>query len=148
MGTQFTRYADQQILMAVLKGVALPATPAIVGLLKYTAGTPAGTVPTRDNVEEVRAADHPAYNRKDLGNMTLTQVNGQIPASLANDTQILWDEATTDWGNIVGCGIYDARTNGNLWICTFTPVAQQRIVRIGDRLAVPVQQIIVSGGNT
>lgn len=150
MATQTTRYADQMILNAVIRGVnAIPA-PAnwYVGLLTYANGVNAGTTPTRDNVVEFNAANLPSYNRKPLGSTTLTPVAGQTPAFIQNDAQWLWDEATEDWGQVVGVGLFDAQTGGNLWYCLFSPVANQRLVRKGDRLNVPAQEGTFQGGST
>ena len=150
MATSLTRYADQKVLNKLLRGVdEIPAPGSwYVGLLKYANGIAAGTPPNRDNVVEVNAADHPTYNRKALGATTLTPVNGQIPASVKNDAQILWDEATTDWGTIVGLGIFDAANDGNLWIVLTSPIDRQRTIRIGDRLNVPANEASTAGGLT
>lgn len=150
MATSFTRYADQQILNAVLRGVAIPVIPAKwhVGLLNLANGLDAATPPTRDNVVEVNGVAHAAYNRKPLGATTLTNVNGAVVANVKNDAQLLWDEATTVWGTIVGVGIYDAVTAGNLWIVVVSPSDRQRTIRVGDRLNVPEREIVVSGGLT
>ena len=41
---------------------------------------------------------------------------GSAPSSIANGTLIQFATATADWGTVVGFGIYDALTSGNLLI--------------------------------
>lgn len=150
MATSLTRFADQQILNKLLRGVDNIPLPAAwyVGLMRLTDPSDPNATATRDNVTEVSSGAHPAYNRKPLGSTTLVPVAGATPAVVKNDTQILWDEATTDWGQIVGLGIFDAATNGNLWIVLTSPIDRRRTIRIGDRLNVPASEAQVAGGLT
>lgn len=151
MGTQLTRYADKQVLNALFKGVALPNVTWYVGALKYSDDTvAAGSVqPTRDTIKEVPKGTYADYARVALGSMTLTDfVANGAAAYVSNDAQGLFAEATSEWGNIVGLGLYDAQVNGNLWVCTFSLANAQRYIRAGDRLTFPAQQLVVQGGAT
>jgi hypothetical protein len=151
MATQFTRFADKAILNAMFKGVAVPNITWYVGALKYLDdNVAAGSVtPNRDTIKEVPAGANPAYARVPLGSVTLADfvVNGAA-AFVSNDAQGLFAEAATEWGNIVGLGLYDASTGGNLWVVTFAANNAQRYIRVGDRLTVPAQQLVVAGGAT
>lgn len=62
-----------------------------------------------DNGNEVDAA---GYSRQEINFGSVSQVAGK--AQIENDTEILFDVAEEDWGEITHVGIRDASSGGNL----------------------------------
>jgi hypothetical protein len=116
-----------------------------VGLMLLKGGVDPAQIPGRDDVVEVAVATHASYGRKLLGATTLTEPASPGIPSVKNDAQVLFDEAATAWGEVAALGIYDAATGGNLWAVLPTAVADRRTVRIGDRIAIPAMEIVITG---
>lgn len=145
--TVWTRYAEARHLNATFK--ATNAFPPIanlrLGLMKLKSGVDAGQVPGRDDVEELSSVTHPSYARVALGGTTFSEPAYPGVPSISNSTEVLFAEAATEWGSIAAIGIYDAATAGNLWAVIPSEVADRRFIRIGDRLSVPVAEVVVTG---
>jgi hypothetical protein len=142
--TVWTRYAEARQLNASLRGIPMApmAGDWTVGLLSLKQGVDAAQVPGRDDVAEVSAALHPSYARRPLGATTLLEPANGIP-SVSNDAQVLFAEAATAWGTVAALGLFDAQ--GNLWAVIPSAVADRRTIRIGDRIAIPAGEIVVTG---
>lgn len=142
--TVWTRYAEARQLNATLRGVAMAPVPGDwrVGLLALKAGVDVAQIPGRDDVVEISTAVHPSYARRPLGATTILEPNGGIP-SVSNDGQVLFDEAASGWGTVAALGLFDAANN--LWAVIPSKVDDRRTVRIGDRIAIPAGEIVVTG---
>ena len=55
---------------------------------------------------------------------------GGMVQAVSNDTSVTFSTATASWGTVVGVGIYDAVTAGNLYY--FGDVDSPQLVGIGD----------------
>ncbi|MBU9552826.1 phage tail fiber protein [Burkholderia multivorans] len=62
-------------------------------------------------------------------------VTGSGPATANNTALVQFPTATTDWGTIVGAGIYDAATGGTL--IDAGPLQVAKIIGTGDVFAFP-----------
>lgn len=144
--TALTRFADQKVLASLFQGVNIGAITWYAALMKYAAGANTAAPATRDNVVEIDANVNPSYARQAIGAFNLTPVAGQTPALVTNAAQIQWAEALTAWGLVVGVGIFDAVNGGNMWVLDPALVANQRDVRIGDRLTINAGELKVNGG--
>jgi hypothetical protein len=54
----------------------------------------------------------------------------------SNSLEVLFPEATADWGTIVALGVVDASTNGTLRWYRALDASEQRTVRTGDQYRV------------
>lgn len=142
--TVWTRYAEARMMNAALRGVlAFPQpTELRVALMQLKAGVDVNAVPGRDDVVEV-GGTHPSYARQPLGSTTIAEPAAPGIPSVVNDGQVLFPEAATAWGTIAALGIFD--TANNLWAVIPSQVADRRTIRVGDRLAVPAGEIVITG---
>lgn len=83
------------------------------------------TVPTDSGGTEVIGG---GYARAAVNNNTTNFPNASAGAK-KNAIAIVFPEATTAWGAVVGVGIFDAATGGNLLMHTSIPT---RDVQVGD----------------
>jgi hypothetical protein len=143
--TVWTRYAEARQLNATLRGVAMMPLAAdwSVGLLALKGGVDATQVPGRDDVVEISSVAHPSYARRPLGSTTLLEPAAPAIPSVSNDAQVLFAEAATAWGTVAALGLFD--NAGNLWAVIPSAVADRRTIRIGDRIAIPAGEIVITG---
>lgn len=99
---QITTYAADKLLDALLRDVAYASTHTYVALFTVAPTMPAGTGGT-----EVSGG---SYVREQLD----TNLSAAASESITTSGTLTWPSATADWGTVVGIGIYDALTLGNL----------------------------------
>lgn len=120
-------YLEQVILNQVLRAVSYSA-PSSVYLALYTAApTDAG------GGTEVAAA---SYTRQTV--TFAAPVGNQV----SNTSDVLFPVATTDWGEIVHFGIFDAPTAGNLLY--HAALTAPRTILTNDQLRFPTGSLVVS----
>ena len=78
----------------------------------------------------------PSYQRK------LISFGSALSGSMANNGEVLFDQATTDWGTITGFGLYDALTGGNLLF--YGALTAPKLVEYGDSLRFQVGTLTIS----
>ena len=101
-------YLEQKIIEAVLKNTTFAGgTNTYVGL--HTAQA----TPESSTVTEVSGG---SYARQAMLAASAWSAGGQVSAAyeVNNAADVVFPVATADWGTIVGFGIYDALTSGNL----------------------------------
>jgi hypothetical protein len=122
---------EQAILKHIL-GVAAWTMPTTVYVALFTT-TP--TMPANTGGVEVTGG---SYARQAI----TFGVTGSGPAAANNAAQITFPAATAAWGTIVGAGIYDAATGGNL--IDAGALAASKVIGIGDVFAVPASNYTLS----
>jgi hypothetical protein len=60
-----------------------------------------------------------------------------------NSADIIWSLASTNWGNVVGFGLYDAATGGNPWYLDLLPNGPVEIVGGRDQFMIPAGTLVV-----
>ncbi|MDI3304663.1 MAG: hypothetical protein QJR04_25275 [Burkholderia multivorans] len=115
---------EQAILKHIL-GVAAWPMPATVYLALFTT-TP--QMPAGTGGVEVSGG---AYARQPI----TFNVTGSGPASANSTALVQFPTATSDWGTVVGAGLYDAPTGGNL--IDAGPLQVPKTISTGDVFAMP-----------
>jgi len=120
-------YLENALLNHVFRGVAYTA-PTAIYLALYTSD------PTdADTGTEVSGG---GYARQQV---TFTAPSNGV---ITNTADIVFPEATADWGTITHLGLHDAVTGGNLlW---HGPVVQSRLILTGDQLVIKAGTISVT----
>ena len=125
-------------------GLSTYAEGKVLGLLF---GDTAYSIPATYYVAAFSAAPGPGSNTELTGNayarvaVTNNTTNfpvgsGSNPFTLTNGTAIAFPTATTaNWAPVVGIGIYDASTSGNL--IAWCPIATATVV-VGATLTIPI----------
>lgn len=103
-----------------LRGTAMPAAPATVYLGAFTAAPNDAGGGT-----EVAGG---SYARKAVA--LTAPAGGQI----SNSAQVVFDDATADWGTITAIGLFDASAGGNL--LGWATLGTSKIINSGARLVV------------
>lgn len=117
-------YAANKLLDALLRNVPYTSTATYVAL--YT------TDPTEPGATGGVEVSGGSYVRERLDTVLAAAVSG----SSTTNAQITWPQATADWGTIVGLGICDAPTLGN--VLASGPLTQSKQVLNGDTFVIPV----------
>lgn len=127
-----TRYYENLLLNAAFRGAALVfPSDWFVGL--FTAA-PTDTLPGTE----------PAGGAYDRFEVPADATNWLLATAgqTSNLLEILFPEATADWGEIVAVGIFDAGTGGNLWFAELLTVPQTVIS--GNQPRFVAGQLLVS----
>ncbi len=89
-----------------MKGTAFPTAPTNTYVALFTANpTNAG------GGTEVTGG---SYARVAVASSGWSALTGTSPTAISNSAQITFPAATASWGTIIGWGLYDASTAGNL----------------------------------
>lgn len=64
------------------------------------------------------------------------------PTATSNPNEVIYPAATTDWDKVVGVGIYDAHTGGNMLL--HVPLTDSKKVFAGDLFSVPPEGFVIS----
>lgn len=128
-----SNYLTHKILDHVL-GLTVYTGPANVYIALFT------TMPNSAGVGGVEVVGG-SYARPTVTNNTTNWPNAASRIK-SNGTAILFAQAGADWGNIVGAGIYDALTAGNLLI--FGQFAVILPVNMNDVVSFTVSQFQAS----
>lgn len=142
--TIWTRYAEDKILKAFFQATPIPVPNTwYVGLMAYKGTADQGVIAGRDDVVEL--SGFASYARVALGAMTHSWPNAGAQVVDSNAAAVTFPEALEAWGKIAAVGLYDALANGNLWAVIPSALANQRTVRIGDRMVPPIGDIKFQG---
>lgn len=99
-------YLARAILNWQVGKTAFPALPTAYLALFTAMGIDAGT-----GFTEPAAG---AYARKQTAAADWNAATGSAPATISNANAFTFPTATADWGTIIGFGLFDAATGGNL----------------------------------
>lgn len=117
--------AIEQAILKHFLGVQAYTMPATVYLALFTT-TPA--MPAGTGGVEVSGG---GYARQPI----TFGVSGSGPAVASNSALVQFPTATADWGTVVGAGLYDALTGGNL--IDAGPLQVAKTIGVGDVFAMP-----------
>lgn len=106
--TGFTDYVSQGVLNHITGRAAIFSKPTAYVALFTAMGSDAGT-----GFTEVSTSGT-AYARVATTSGTWNSASGSAPSSTSNSGNVAYAQATSGWGTIVGFGLYDAPTGGNL----------------------------------
>jgi hypothetical protein len=133
-------YLENRVLDAVFRGQALPTlTTMYVGLFTATpSDTGGGTEVTGGSYARVAVTSS-------LANWAGTQAAASTVASsgtggtTSNNATITFPTPTAGWGSVVGIGVFDASTSGNLlWYSTLTV---SKTINTGDIVDFPAASL-------
>ena len=120
-------YAADKLLDALLRNVPYTSTDTYVALFTALPVEPSGS----GGLEVVGGS----YVRLRLD----TLLNAAASGSIDTNADLTWPEATANWGTVVGVGIYDALTNGNL--LASGALTESQAVGIGATFQLPAGQL-------
>lgn len=101
-----TNYVADGVLAWVVGKTAMPSLPTVYVGLFTSVGIDDGT-----GFTEVSGG---SYARVATSGATWTTPSGTGPASVENAAQVQFPEATVDWGTVIGFGLFDQASGGNL----------------------------------
>lgn len=127
----FSNYLERKLLDHAFRNVAY-TQPTTVYVALFT------TVPAGDGTGGTEVSGG-SYARQAIA---FTAASGGAPASIPNTSLIQFPTATGNWGTIVGAGIYDASTGGNL--LEMGPLTASKTVGTGDSFAFPASTYVLS----
>ena len=104
--TGFTDRTAQAVLAHVVGKTAIFTLPTVYVALFTAVGTDAGTGFTEPSGG--------AYARVATAAADWNAASGSAPSQISNANPINFPSATANWGNIIGFGLYDASSAGNL----------------------------------
>lgn len=131
----FTDYLEQKVLEYVFRGQAFPQPSALyLGLFTVLPTSDAGTGGT-----EVSGG---GYARANLGTLSNAFTAWSASSGIKNSADITFPQATAAWGTIVGLGIWDAATGGNL--LAFAPFQSSKVVNPGDQIVVRANDLTIT----
>lgn len=130
--TAFSDYLEQRVLGATLLGsVYTPVNTVYLALATSAASdgaffqeVPGGTAYTRQRVQ--------------FGSITADGLSHRV----RNVSALNYPEATTPWGGLTHCAIYDSPTGGNQLY--WGPLTTVRTILTGDTFQVPAENFSVS----
>lgn len=127
-------YLENKLLDHVL-GVAPYTAPTTVYLALFNNTSTQMTVNLEANVitDEIGAAD---YARKAVA------FSAAVDGSTSNPTEILFDEAISNWGTVDGVAIMDAETDGNVLFWGIP--SSIKTIEIGDIYKIKVSNLTVN----
>jgi hypothetical protein len=107
-GSGFTNYTEGKLLDLLMGGTAFTAPTPSVGL--FTA------MPTDDTGSTGTEVTGGSYARVTPTNNTTSWPNATLadPSTKKNGITLTFPTATADWGTVIGFGVWDATTAGNL----------------------------------
>lgn len=127
----FSNYLEKKLLEHTFRNVTYtPPTTVYVALFN--------TLPAGDGTGGTEVSGG-AYARQAI---TYAAGTGGSPTSISSSALVQYPTATASWGTIVGAGIYDALTGGNL--LEMGPLATSKTVGTGDAFAFPVGTYSIS----
>jgi hypothetical protein len=131
----FTDYLEQKVLEYVFRGQPFAQPSALyVGLFTVLPTSDAGTGGT-----EVSGG---GYQRMSLGTLSSAWTAWTAASGIRNAADISFPQATTAWGTVVGMGIWDAATGGNL--LAFAAFTTGKPVNSGDVLIIKANDITIN----
>jgi hypothetical protein len=122
-----TDYLEDALLNHVLRNTAY-SSPATIYIGLFT------TMPSDDGTGGVEVSGG-AYARQSV---TFSAPSG---GQVANNALVQFPTATADWGTVLGMGLFDALTGGNLLY--YGTLTASKIVGIGDQLAFAASALTV-----
>jgi len=119
-----TNYLTQKYLDFLLKGTAwTPPTQLYIALFK--------TIPALDGTRGVEVSrTSTGYARKSITSSQWIGPSSTSSMEYHNSVDLEFEEPTADWGTIIGCGIYDEVTAGNLFY--IATLSAGKAVVVGD----------------
>jgi hypothetical protein len=120
----FSQYLEQAVLNHMLRNQAF-TPPATLYVALFTT-TPTGT--GTGGVEVTGGS----YARQAIA---FSAATGGNPATIINSALVQFPTASAGWGTVVGAGLYDAVSGGNL--LEFGALAASKTIATGDAFAFP-----------
>lgn len=131
----FTDYLEQKILEYVFRGQPFSQPSALyIGLFT--------TLPTSDAGTGGIEVSGGGYQRVNMGTLSNAWSAWTAASGIRNTADIAFPQATTAWGTVVGLGIWDAATGGNLLV--FAPFQTSKNVNSGDTLTIQANNISIN----
>lgn len=127
----FSNYLEKKLLEAAFRNVAY-TLPTTVYVALFTA------IPAGDGTGGTEVSGG-SYARQAV---TFGAATGGSPTTVTNSALVQYPTATANWGTIVGAGIYDAATAGNLM--EMGSLTTSKTVNSGDSFAFPVGTYSIS----
>ena len=140
-----TDFAENRAVDALLRGQALGA-PATWHVALYTVmptDTGGGTEVTGGSYARVPVAASLANWAGTHGAGTSTASSG-TGGQTSNNGVLAFPTATAPWGTVVGFGLFDAATGGNLWI--YAPLTAAQAIGSGATASFAAGQLTVTLG--
>ena len=125
-----TTFAADKVLDHLLGRTAYTMPTVWVGLFTTDPTEPAGT-----GGVEVSGG---AYVRVQLSPNTAAAASG----SAVSNADVTWPQATVAWGTILGLGLFDAASAGNL--LASGPLSVSKTVGVGDTFSIPSGDLAVA----
>ena len=127
----FTNYAENKIVDAVFRGQALgvPATWYFGLLTSVSSDTGPGTEVSGGNYARVAVTAN-LTNFAGTQGAGSTTVSSGTGATTSNNNAITFPTPSANWGQIVGIGVFDAVSGGNMWM--YAPLTNAKNVNNGD----------------
>lgn len=99
-------------ILNAVKGTPL-TIPAILYVGLFT------TLPTKNDGTGAVEVTGGGYTRQPITSAQWSAIStnaDNLHEQVSNSVPLLWNQASANWGTILGAGLYDAATNGNLWL--------------------------------
>lgn len=126
-----SNYLENKILDAIFRGQTMPSIPTL-----YFACHTAAPTDTGGGTECTGGSYARVAVTASLVNFSGTQAMGSTTASTGtsgttfNNIDIQFPSPTANWGTVIGMGVYDASTSGNLLM--YGPISPAKVVNSGD----------------
>ena len=134
MSLQKSKYHSDNILNWEA-GTAMPAAPATLYIALLT------TMPTKNDGTSLVEVTGTAYARQAITGATgwnAIATNGDnVTEQTTNNAAITFPSAGSNWGTVLGTGVYDALTAGNL-IEYGTLTSGSQVVNTGNIFSIPI----------
>ena len=123
----FSNYLANKLISATVRNTSYPA-PRNVYLALFT------TDPTKDNAGD--EVDQASYNRQEV---TFTSPTNGVST---NANQVVWNTATSNWGNVGWVAIMDASSAGNKLY--YTALDNAKEILSGDQFKIDAGKITLT----
>ncbi len=134
MALQNSKYMSD-ILLNWQSGTATPAAPTTLYIALLT------TLPTKNDGTGLVEASGTSYARQAItgssGWNAITTNADNVTEQVTNNAAITWPAAGSAWGTILGIGVYDALTAGNL-IEYGTLTSGSQVINTSNVFSIPI----------
>lgn len=116
-------YAAQAIANRMFSKTSNLDTPPTLHVALFT------TLPSADGSGAVEPSGN-GYARVQTAGSDWTVATNAAPSLVENSSKITFPSSTGSWGTVIGFGLYDAASGGNLW--AFGSLDQNRTISSGQ----------------